>query len=341
VQIDGTKTYGELLGDGASLTYDFALGDPHFTAVVNGLQNGETLATIDLSSLGFAAAADVAGSPYDITGANLVGDTANLNNYSFNLVPPVGGLAVTPANLSIQIDGIKTYGEVLGDGASLTYNFALGDPHFTAVVNGLQNGETLATIDLSSLGFAGTASVAGSPYDVTGANLVGGTANLNNYSVSLVPPVGSLAVTPANLILVANNQIKFTGTTFTFNGTEFTPFGLQNGETIGSVVLSSLGAPAGAPFGLYPINISGPAGGTADLNNYSITLVPGLMLVGISPGNWVYDQFTRYEYYWQSIDTLPFGTLHFLGRINGGGTIVNQLQDAEDGDSGDGDGGDQ
>ena len=44
---------------------------------------------------------------------------------------------------------------------------------------------------------------------------------------------------PAALAITANNASKTYGQTLTFAGTEFTSLGLQNGETIGSVTLTT------------------------------------------------------------------------------------------------------
>ena len=80
---------------------------------------------------------------------------------------------------------------------------------------------------------------------------------------------------PAALTVTANNQVKTYGQTFTFTGTEFTPTGLQNGETVGSVTLASSGAAAtahvvGSP---YAITRARPTGGTFTPSDYAISYV--------------------------------------------------------------------
>ena len=47
--------------------------------------------------------------------------------------------------------------------------------------------------------------------------------------------------------------------------------------------MSSLGSPTLADIGLYPIQIGSAAGGTFNPSNYSITYVPGTMIVGTDP----------------------------------------------------------
>lgn len=76
------------------------------------------------------------------------------------------------------------------------------------------------------------------------------------------------------LTVTANNLNKIYGTALNFTGTEFTATGLQNGETIGGVVLSSPGAAAAA---------SGASGGTFTPGNYTITYADGLLTVTPAP----------------------------------------------------------
>jgi len=55
-----------------------------------------------------------------------------------------------------------------------------------------------------------------------------------------------MTVGKADLTITANNQAKTYGETFVFDGTEFTPVGLQNGEMIGTCTIASDGAIATA-----------------------------------------------------------------------------------------------
>ncbi|MBV5329898.1 MAG: filamentous hemagglutinin N-terminal domain-containing protein [Chlorobium sp.] len=89
---------------------------------------------------------------------------------------------ITPAALAVTAsDASKTYGQL----ATLT--------DFTS--SGLQNGETIGSVTLSSAGVAATANVAGSPYDITASNATGGTFASGNYTITYHN--GSLTVTPA------------------------------------------------------------------------------------------------------------------------------------------------
>ena len=118
-----------------------------------------------------------------------------------------------------------------------------------------------------------TASVAGSPYAITAANV--------NLGYSVVA-TGKFTVGKAALSITANNAAKTYGQTTTFAGTEFGSTGLQNSETVGSVTLASTGAVgtasvAGSP---YAITASSATGGTFDINNYDVTYNNGILTIG-------------------------------------------------------------
>src|SRR5208282_2751107 len=151
------KTYGT--------TYSF-LGS-EFTDT--GLVNGDTVTGITLSSPGAAGAATVAGGPYSITGSAATG--TGLGNYTISYAN--GNLTVNPAALTITANSFgKTYGA--------TYSF-LGS-EFTD--SGLVNSDTVTGLTLSSAGAAGTATVAGGPYAITGSAASG--TGLGNYTISYV-----------------------------------------------------------------------------------------------------------------------------------------------------------
>jgi hypothetical protein len=188
----------------------------------------------------------------------------NPSNYTLSYVE--GALSVTQAGLTITArNQSKEYGNV----------FSFGGTEFTSA--GLLNGDTINGVSLSSAGTLATAGVAGSPYVITAANATG--SGLGNYTINYV--AGSLSVTPAPLSLKALNQSKIYGSTFTFNGTEFTATGLKNGESVGLVDLASVGAAAtanaaGSP---YAITIGNARGGTFNPGNYTLSYVEGALSV--------------------------------------------------------------
>jgi filamentous hemagglutinin family protein len=243
-----TKIYGG--------TFTFA-GTEFSTA---GLRNSDTVTAATLSSLGAAAIATVAGSPYAVAISNAAG--TGLANYAITYKP--GTLAVAPAPLTVTADDLsKTYGD--------TITFA--GTEFT--VAGLKNGDTVTTAKLASLGARATATVAGSPYAIAASHAAG--TGLANYAITYKP--GALAVRRAPLTVTADDQTKTADDAFTFAGTEFTVTGLKNADAVTSATMASPGAAknatvAGSP---YPITISNAAG--TGLANYDIAYAAGSFTV--------------------------------------------------------------
>ncbi len=193
-------------------------------------------------------------------------DTSTYTNVTTNVLITVqqAPLTVTASNL------VKTYGQ--------TVTFA-GTEFSTS---GLVNGDTATSATISSPGAAPAASVAGSSYAITITNATG-TAGLTNYIITY--DTGKLTVNAAPLTITANNRIKSYGQSVIFVGTEFTPNGLQNGETVGSVSLASAGAApaasvAGSPYNIIP---SAASGGTFTPGNYNIAYDNGALTVNTAP----------------------------------------------------------
>lgn len=251
---DAAKTYGQTTTFGGS----------EFTSA--GLVTGDTIGSVGLASSGAAATAGVAGSPYAIAASAATGGSFAATDYTISYVN--GALTVTPAALTITAnDASKTYGQ------TTTFTGTEFMP------GGLQNGETVGSVTLASTGAAATAGVAGSPYAITATGATGGTFDAANYTLSYVN--GALTITPATLTITANDASKTFGQTTTFAGTEFTATGLQNGETVGSVALTSLGAAAtatvtGSPYAITP---AAATGGTFSAANYALSYVDGVLTV--------------------------------------------------------------
>ncbi|MDR3477200.1 MAG: MBG domain-containing protein, partial [Gammaproteobacteria bacterium] len=212
---DISKTYGQ------TVTFTGSEFTP------TGLQNSETIGSVNLTSAGAISTANVGSSPYSIVASLATGGTFNPANYSISYTD--GALTVNPASLTVAANNAsKTYGQ--------TVTFSGGE--FTPT--GLQNNETIGSVSLASAGAINTANVGSSPYSIVASLATGGTFNPANYSISYTD--GALTVNPASLTVAANNANKTYGQTVTFSGSEFTPTGLQNNETIGSVNLTSAGA---------------------------------------------------------------------------------------------------
>ncbi|MGA2500203.1 MAG: MBG domain-containing protein, partial [Tepidisphaeraceae bacterium] len=101
----------------------------------------------------------------------------------------------------------------------------------------------------------------------------------NDYTITYV--AGSLTIGKAALTITANPQTKTYGSTVTFTDTEFSPQGLVNGDSVANVTLTSDGAAAGAVVNTYAI-VPGAVTGTG-LDNYTISLVPGVLTVNKAP----------------------------------------------------------
>ncbi|MDO9570753.1 MAG: MBG domain-containing protein [Hydrogenophaga sp.] len=254
-----TKPYGTV----------FAFAGTEFTS--SGLVNAETIGSATLVSSGAAASAHVAGgAPYPVVPSDATGGSFNPANYTINYVN--GAMVVTPAQLVVTADNqTKSYGTL----------FPFTGTEFTS--SGLLNADTIGSATLVSAGTPATASVAGSPYSIVASDATGGTFTPGDYTISYVN--GSMVVTPAPLVVTADNQTKPYGTTFAFAGTEFTSTGLVNADTIGSATLVSAGAPAAAHVAgsPYPVVPSDATGGSFNPANYTISYVNGAMVITPAP----------------------------------------------------------
>ena len=247
-----SKSYGQTV----------AFAGTEFTPA--GLVSGDTVSSVTLTSSGALATASVAGSPYTIVPSAATG--TGLGNYSISYVDD--SLTLNPATLTITAnDRAKTYGQ--------TVTFT--GTEFTST--GLVNADTVSTVTLTSSGAAATAAVAGSPYTIVPSAATG--TGLGNYSISYVD--GSLTLNPAALTITANDHAKTYGQTVTFAGTEFTPTGLVNADTVSSVTLTSSGAAATASVAGSPYPIVPSAATGTGLGNYSISYVDGSLTLNPAP----------------------------------------------------------
>ena len=177
---------------------------------------------------------------------------------------------LTGARLTVTADDqAKTYGE--------TFTFAGSE--FTTDGNEA-NSDSVASVSLASDGAAATASVAGSPYDITASAATG--TGLANYDISYVD--GSLTVNLRPLTVTADDQAKTYGDAFSFTGTEFTTDGnLANSDSVDSVSLASDGAAATASVAGGPYAITASAATGTGLANYDISYADGSFTVDLRP----------------------------------------------------------
>lgn len=140
---------------------------------------------------------------------------SGLTSANYAITYLAGTLTINRAPLTITAtNSVKTYGQT----AVMTYTSS-----------GLQNGETIGTVTLSSVGAAPTAPVSGSPYVITAGTPTGGTFNLNNYDITYGN--GTLTVNKASLTVTASNGTKvYNGLAYS-GGNGVTYSGFVNGDT--------------------------------------------------------------------------------------------------------------
>src|SRR5438876_1013489 len=125
----------------------------------------------------------------------------------------------------------KTYGD------TFTAN---GATQFSTGPAQLKNGDAVASVTLSSSGYAASADVANSPYTITASAAVFAPAGAGtNYAITY--HTGSFTVNAAQLDITATNQSKTYGGTFTSKGTNhFTTIPEQmNSDNVSSVTTTS------------------------------------------------------------------------------------------------------
>jgi hypothetical protein len=190
----------------------------------------------------------------------------------YRLVTTDGTLTVTPRPLTITADDQrKTYGD----------SIAFAGTEFSTLPGQLVNGDQVTSVALASLGAPRTAPVAETPYTISVGDAKG--AGLGNYTIAFES--GQLAVTPKQLIVSADNNIKIFGDELVFAGTEFTTEGLVNGDKVTRVRLDSAGAPVGASVegSPYPIIASDAQVTSNGALNYAISYEPGSLVVAERP----------------------------------------------------------
>jgi len=246
-----TKSYGSA----------FTFAGTEFTTT--GLQSGDAVTSVTLTSPATAATATVAGSPYTITASAAVG--TGLSNYTITY--STNSFVITRIPLTV-IAGNQT--KVYGS----TYTFA--GTEFTLGAGQLKNSDNVTSCTITSTGSAATATVAGSPYPIVISNATG--TGISNYTISYIN--GSMTVTPAPVTITANSQTRDVGITTNLS---VTYSGLQNGATATTTPPTiSTTATATSPVGTYPITASGAAD-----PNYTISYVDGVLTI-TAPGTHTY-----------------------------------------------------
>jgi hypothetical protein len=244
-----TVTAAPLTVTASNQTRTYGASDLAMTGTLTGIQNGDNI-TASYSTI--ATVLSPVGS-YDIT-ASLNDPDGKLVNYI--ITAHNGTLSITPATLTGTAEGkSRLYGET--------------NPVFTVTYTGFVNGENASIVSgtLTSSTTADTNSpVGGYPITLSGQSA-------SNYTIQYVD--GVLSVTPAPLLVIAENKSRAYGQTNPVFSATFA--GFVNGEHTnilsGSLTFTTT-ADANSPVGNYPIQASG-----VSATNYSLTFSNGILTI--------------------------------------------------------------
>ncbi|WP_448681549.1 MBG domain-containing protein [Pseudomonas nicosulfuronedens] len=230
---DHSKVYGEI--------------DPSLTYRVNGLKNGDSAQSVISGKAGRAAGENV--------GDYAIGQGTLGSNGNYILTFNEGKLAITPAELTVTADHkTKVYGDL--------------DPTLTYSVSGLKNGDSAASVAKGSLARISGENVTPEGYAITQGNV---TLTSGNYR--MVFKDGNLQVTPAPLVVSADNQSKVQGAADP--ALTWSVSGLKAGDKA-TIAQGSLQRAPGEEAGSY--GISQDQAFTAG-SNYSVTFKDGALTI--------------------------------------------------------------
>lgn len=268
-------------GTGASVTYTVTITSS--TGNQNGSENftfnwtGGTPTGVTLSP---ATNFNPRGVTTPFTLTVTTSNTTAAGTYNFTITSThTGGTATSSVSSSLVIGKraltitatgpAKTYGTALTAGAS--------GSNFTAT--GAATGQSVTSVTLTPDAAGLSASTAaGAAYVITPSAPTGtGGFLASNYNITFNNL--NSTVTKAPLTVIANNQTKNYGATFTFAGTEFTVTGLKNSDAVTSATLTSTGSAATATAAGSPYPIVPSAAVGTGLANYTISYTNGTMTV--------------------------------------------------------------
>ena len=259
------------------------------------LVGSDSIASVKLVSSGAVVGASVSNSPYAISISNAQG--SGLSNYVITYVD--GSMTVTPKTLTVTAAAdAKVYGTTTTT-AGLAYvgSSVIATNSAGYAVTGLVGADSIYGVTLTTSGALASSTVGGGTltganvgkYVVTPSNASGSPGINTNYAISYVD--GAMSVTPAALVVTANNDSKVYGSTTTAAGVAYTTgsatgtvgyttSGLVNGDTVSAVTLSSAGAMAtasvaGSSYAIIPSAVSG----TGIQGNYTIQYINGVLTV--------------------------------------------------------------
>jgi hypothetical protein len=167
----------------------------------------------------------------------------------------------------------------------MTYGTALTTgPGTNFTVSGLQNGETVTSVNLTpnAAGLSAT-TTAGASYSVTPSAATGGNGFAKaNYAITYTAYTGTVAKAPLTVTASGQNKTYGQTTTFGSGSAKFTSSGLKNKDAISTVTLTDTdngGAATATVGGTYPLTPSAAVFSAGTAANYAFTYVPGLLSV--------------------------------------------------------------
>ena len=212
------------------------------------------------------------GTPF-ITGKGLAANTTatlSVSGGNLNLVVASGSPTATTTTLN-SLAG-SSYG------SSVTFTATVSPTPTGGSVQFYDNGVAIGSPVTISSGAASltTGALWAGSHPITAAY-----SGATGYAPSVTASASSQVVSAVALSITANADSKSYGQTKTYGKgqTAFTTSGLQNGETIVSVTLTSSGAAANAAAGSYNLTPSAAVGGAFNANNYTITYNNGTLTV--------------------------------------------------------------
>ncbi|HWG86854.1 MAG TPA: MBG domain-containing protein, partial [Candidatus Acidoferrales bacterium] len=249
-----TKAQLTVTADNQSRLYGDA--NPTLTYTITGFVNGDTSAVV--SGTADCSTTATATSPVGTYPITCTQGTLAAQNYVFVFVD--GTLTVNPAPLTVDVaNASRAYGDP--------------NPAFTGTITGIKNGDNITAT------YSTTATIT-SPvgtYPITASLSDNGTGALGNYTVTVNN--GTLTVTPAALVVTANNAARLYGDPNpVFTGTIA---GIKNGDNI-TAIYTTTATPA-SPVGTYPIIPTLSDNGTGALANYVVTANNGSLTVSPAP----------------------------------------------------------
>ena len=143
-----------------------------------------------------------------------------------------------------------------------------------------------ATVSISASSVSGTVNTisTGGSATQTNAGTYGVTASFvptdsANYNTLTIVSSGNFVISPAALLITANNASKCVGAIYNLGTAAFTSSGIRFPDTIESVSFTSSGSGSSASSGSYSIVPSAATGGAFSASNYSITYSDGVLTV--------------------------------------------------------------